>query len=194
MKLIIVGAGEVGFHIAQKLSSENKDVVVIDRNAEALERLTEHLDVQPLEGSGCDPRILKAAGIESAHTFLAVTDSDETNLIACFFANVLAPQVKKLARIRNEAYTQFQPGLLEKNLNLDKVINPDEEVVTSIERLIAFPEVEDVKEFAERRIQLVGFRLREDWPLACPDTAVKCRTSFYRGGCLPWRDPDRSDG
>lgn len=165
MKLVIVGAGEVGFHIAQKLSSESKDVTVIDKNPEALRRLTEHFDVQAIEGSGCDPHILKEAGIEEADAFLAVTDSDETNLIACFFANVLAPEVKKLARIRNEAYTHFQPGLLEHHLKIDKIINPDREVVAAIERLITFPDVEDVSELAEGKIRIAGFRATENSPV-----------------------------
>ncbi|MCX7823492.1 MAG: Trk system potassium transporter TrkA [Syntrophobacterales bacterium] len=161
MRFVIVGAGEVGFHIAQKLSSENKDVTLIDKNAEALRRITEHLDVQAIEGSGCDPHILKEAGLGEAETFLAVTDSDETNLIACFFANLIAPNVKKLARIRNEAYTHFQPGLLERHLKIDKIINPDRELVATIERFIMLPDAEDVSEFADGRIQLIGFRLSE---------------------------------
>ncbi len=159
MKLIIVGAGEVGFHIAHRLSQENKEVVVIDKNPEALRRLMELSDVQTLEGSGSDPRMLQAAGIEEAQTFLAVTDADETNLIASFYANLLAPRIKKLARIRNEAYSHFRPGLLEKHLNLDKIINPDEELVHTIERLIAVPDAEDVRELAEGRLQLVAVRV-----------------------------------
>lgn len=165
MKFVVVGAGEVGFHIAQKLSSENKDVTVIDKNPDTLRRITEHLDVQVIEGSGCDPNILKEAGLEEVDTFLAVTDSDETNLIACFFANLIAPDVKKLARIRNEAYTHFSPGLLEHHLRIDKIINPDREVVTTIERFIIFPDAEDVSEFADGKIQLIGFRVSEESPI-----------------------------
>lgn len=165
MKLIIVGAGEVGFHIAHRLSQENKEVVVIDKNPEALRRLSDLADVQTLEGSGSDPRMLQAAGIEEAQTFLAVTDADETNLIATFYANILAPKIKKMARIRNDAYTHFQPGLLEKHLNIDKIINPDQELVRTIERLIAVPDAEDVWELAEGRIQLIGIRVPFGSPL-----------------------------
>lgn len=165
MKLVIVGAGEVGSHIARKLSLENKDVTVIDKNPEALSRITEHLDVQAIEGSGCDPHVLKEAGIEEADAFLAVTDSDEINLISCFFANVLAPQVKKLARIRNESYTHFQPGLLEYHLKIDRIINPDREVAATIERLIVFPDAEDVSELAEGKIRIVGLRVNENSPV-----------------------------
>lgn len=159
MKLIIVGAGEVGFHIAHRLSQENKEVVVIDKNPEALKRVTEFADVQVLEGSGSAPKMLREAGIEEAQMFLAVTDSDETNIIASLYANILAPHIKKLVRIRNEAYTHFQPGLLEKYLNLDKIINPDQELVRTIGRLIAVPDAEDVWDLAEGRILLIGIRV-----------------------------------
>ncbi|ROQ89879.1 Trk system potassium transporter TrkA [Desulfosoma caldarium] len=159
MRVIIVGAGEVGFHIAHRLSQENKEVVVIDKNREALQRLSDLADVQTLEGSGSDPRMLQNAGIDEGQTFLAVTDSDETNLIATFYANILAPKIKKLTRIRNDAYTDFQPGLLEKHLNIDKIINPDQELVHTIEGLIAVPDAEDVWELSGGRIQLIGIRL-----------------------------------
>jgi Trk K+ transport system NAD-binding subunit len=107
LKAIIVGAGEVGFHIAKRLASENKDVVVIDRNPAVLQRILDHMDVQVLEGSGCSPLVLGEAGIAQADMLLAVTDSDEINLMACTFANMLAPGLTKLARIRNDEYTAY---------------------------------------------------------------------------------------
>ena len=86
MKIVIVGAGEVGFHIASRLAQENKDVVVIDFDPEALKRLSESLDVQTITGSGSSPAILEEAGIREAEIILAVTDSDEVNLVACLGA------------------------------------------------------------------------------------------------------------
>ena len=83
MKVIIVGAGEVGFHIASHLALENKDVVVIDNNPEAIRRVSDNLDVQVVTGSGSSPVILEEAGIQTAEIILAVTNSDETNLVAC---------------------------------------------------------------------------------------------------------------
>jgi trk system potassium uptake protein TrkA len=80
LRIIIVGAGEVGFHLAQWLESEQKDIVLIDRNPEVLKWVGEHLDVLTLNGSGADPGTLKAAGIEQADVLLAATDSDEVNL------------------------------------------------------------------------------------------------------------------
>ncbi|MDD2219916.1 MAG: NAD-binding protein, partial [Desulfoplanes sp.] len=82
MKIIIVGAGEVGFHCARRLAAESKEVVVIDRDPTVLTRLQDVLDIQILEGSGSNPEVLKQAGLKDADIFLAVTDSDETNLTA----------------------------------------------------------------------------------------------------------------
>jgi trk system potassium uptake protein TrkA len=172
MKVIIVGAGEVGFHIAQKLASENKDVVVIDRDAAALKRVFEYLDVQCIEGSGSNPYILQRAGIDNADVMLAVTDSDETNIIASMFTSSLSPNITKLVRIRNADYIRFQEDLrltrLERGektlttpgLDFGKIINPDEEVVKSIERLINFPQAEEINEFADGRVKLVGVRAK----------------------------------
>lgn len=105
VKIIIVGAGEVGYHFAEWLAQEKKEVVVIDINLEALQRVSDHLDVQILQGSGSNPRVLEDSGLKSADIILAVTDSDEVNLIACFFANVIAPPIHKVALIRNPDFT-----------------------------------------------------------------------------------------
>ncbi|NCC94770.1 MAG: hypothetical protein EOM10_16140 [Opitutae bacterium] len=98
MKIIIVGAGEVGFHIASHLASEDKDVVVIDADAEATRRVSERIDVQVLVGSGSSPTTLAEAGIHGAEILLAVTDSDEVNLVSCLVADIISPSTKKLAR------------------------------------------------------------------------------------------------
>lgn len=173
MKIIIVGAGEVGFNIAQKLASENKDVVVIDRDPAALKRVFEHLDVQCIEGSGSNPFVLQEAGIRDADVMLAVTDSDETNIIASIFTSSISPNITKLVRIRNTDYIRFQDDLrlerLERGenslttpgLDFGRVINPDEEVVKSIERLINYPQVEEINDFADGRVKLVGVRAKE---------------------------------
>ena len=86
MKIIIVGAGEVGFHAAQRLSSENQDVVLIDKDPEKIKRITENLDIQAILGSGTSPETLKISGVREADMLVAATDSDEANLIACLLA------------------------------------------------------------------------------------------------------------
>ncbi|UCG10944.1 MAG: Trk system potassium transporter TrkA [Deltaproteobacteria bacterium] len=166
MKIIIVGAGEVGFNIAQRLASEDKEVVVIDRSPEQLKQLSEVLDVQVVQGSGSSPGILEDAGIAGAEILLAVTDSDDTNLIACLFANFLAPGVIKVARIRDEKYSNYQ-HLLEKDiLKISLVINPEVEVVKTIQRLMSVPGAVDIGEFAQGRVKLIGIKVAGESPLA----------------------------
>ncbi len=156
--VVIIGAGEVGYHIAVRLSHEDKDVTVIDRNVTALRRLSESVDVKTLEGSGSSPKVMDEAGVAEADVLLAVTDSDDTNLIACFFANVLAPNAVKLARIRNEEYTLYRDALAQGVLNIGMVINPEVEVVKAIDRLITLPGAIDYSEFVDGRIRMVALR------------------------------------
>ncbi len=165
MRIVIVGAGEVGYHIAKRLSSEDKDVVVIDRDQAALRRVAEQLDVQHILGSGSSPRVLEEAGIKGADTLLAVTDSDETNLIACFFANALAPGLTKVARIRNEEYTDYQDALARDILNISMVINPEVETVRTVLHMLRLPGVREISEFAEGRISMLGVRVQAGHPL-----------------------------
>ncbi|MDZ7761785.1 MAG: Trk system potassium transporter TrkA [Desulfovermiculus sp.] len=165
MRIIIVGAGEVGFHIARRLSAENKDVVVIDRDPEVLDRVAERLDVETVLGSGSSPRILEAAGVKKARMLLAVTDSDEINLIACTFSNILASDLTKVARIRNPEYTDYQ-DILATDLHIDVVINPEQEVIDSIERLMGTPGAAEVSEFTDVKITLAGMWIRDTCRLA----------------------------
>jgi trk system potassium uptake protein TrkA len=169
VNIIIIGAGEVGFHIASRLSLENKDVIVIEKNADALRRISENLDVQNVEGCGSSPAILEQAGIEEADILLAVTDSDETNLVASLFANILSPATIKLARIRGEEYLMYQDALSHDPYGIDVIINPEVEAVKTVERLLQVPGAVDVGEFAEGRIKLIGVRLDAD----CPVTGTK---------------------
>jgi len=159
VKIVIVGAGEVGFHIASRLSLESKDVVVVDCNAEALQRLTDSIDVQTVIGSGSSPSILETAGIQDAEIMLAVTDSDEVNLVACLLADTLAPATKKLARLRGADFGRFHGAFRSNAPHIDTAINPDVEVVRTIERLMRVPGAVDVGEFADGRIKFVGVRL-----------------------------------
>ncbi len=165
MKVIIIGAGEVGFHIASHLARENKDVVVVDTNPETLRRVSDNLDVQVLQGSGSSPVVLEEAGIQSAEIMLAVTNSDEANLVACLVANILSPATKKLARIRNADYDGYHETFREKTPHIDTVINPDTEVVKTILGMMKVPGAVDVGEFADGRIKFVGIYLDDRSPL-----------------------------
>ncbi len=159
LKVIIVGAGEVGYHIAQRLTRESKQVVVVDTNSGALKRIAEALDVQTIRGSGSSPTILHDAGAEDADIILAVTDSDEVNIIACLFANIISPASTKLARIRDEEYILYRDALAQDLLNISAIINPEVEVVKNIDRLLSLPGAVDYSEFAGGRIRMVGMRV-----------------------------------
>ncbi|WP_338031060.1 Trk system potassium transporter TrkA [Desulfovibrio ferrophilus] len=161
LKVIIIGAGEVGYHIARRLSAEAKDVVIIDRDPKALKRIIESIDVQIIEGSGSVPGILQSAGIDEADVLLAVTDSDEINIIACTFASALAPDIVKLARIRNDEYVNVGEHSVKTLLNIDKTINPDVEVVKAIEQAVTVPQASEIIDFSGGRVKLVGYRIGE---------------------------------
>ncbi len=166
MKIIIVGAGEVGFHVASHLTLENKEVVVIDSDPAAIRRVSDSLDVQALEGSGSSPVVLEDAGIQDAEIILAVTDSDEANLVACLVANILSPSTKKLARVRNGDFDQYHDILREHAPHIDNIINPEIEVVKTIESMMRVPGAADVGEFADGRIQFIGIYLDKTSRLA----------------------------
>lgn len=161
MKVIIIGAGEVGFHLASRFAHENKDVVVIDNDPEALGRVSEHLDVQGILGSGASPVSLKAAGIKETEILLAVTNSDEVNLVACMAADIISPTTRKLARIRHVDFDDYHHTLKEAAPHIDTVINPEIEVVKSIERLMNVPGAVDVSEFADGHFKFIGIRLEQ---------------------------------
>ena len=166
MKIIIVGAGEVGYNIASRLASENKQVVVIDKDPDAIRRLSENLDIQVITASGSNPRILIDAGINEADILLAVTDSDETNLVACLMANIISPTTKKLARIRDADFDSYHHRFKTENPNIDTVINPEIEVVNTIRKLMDVPGAVDVGSFVDGQVKYVGIRLDQHSPMA----------------------------
>ncbi len=166
MKIIIVGAGEVGFHIATHLALENKDVVVIDKDPDAIRRVSDHLDVQVVTGSGSSPVVLEEAGIQAAEIILAVTNSDETNLVACLVADIISSSTKKLARIRNADFDNYHEHFLKQAPHIDTIINPDIEVVKTIQRMMSVPGAVDISEFADGRLKFVGVNLEDNSPLA----------------------------
>jgi trk system potassium uptake protein TrkA len=159
LKVIIVGAGEVGFNIASHLAFEDKNVVVIDSDPVAIRRVSDNLDVQVISGSGSNPLILEEAGLKQAEIIAAVTDSDETNLVACLVADIISPATKKLARIRDVGYDEFHDTFREYAPHIDTIINPEIEVVKTIEKLMAIPGAVDVGEFADGLVKFVGIHL-----------------------------------
>ena len=157
-RIVIIGAGEVGFHTTRRLAEEQRQVIVIDHDEEQLRKIQEAFDVQTLTGSGASPQVLRDAGIDKAELVLAVTNSDEVNIMACMFARELAPQATRVARVRNPDY-HLLPGFLEKSLGLSLLVNPEEEIVRSISRLITMPGSVEYHEFANRRIRMTGMKV-----------------------------------
>ena len=166
MKIIIVGAGEVGYNIASRLASENKRVVVIDKDIDAIQRLSENLDVQVIMASGSSPKVLIDAGINETDILLAVTDSDETNLVTCLMANMISPTTKKLARIRNQDFDSYYDRFKKENPHIDTIINPEIEVVNTIRKLMVVPGAVDVGDFADGQVKYIGLRIDRHSPMA----------------------------
>ena len=166
MKIIIVGAGQVGFNIASRLAYENKDVVVVDTDPVAIGNVSEKIDVDAIVGSGSSPAVLAEAGIKEADILLAVTDSDETNLVACLMADILSSTTKKLARIRKRDYDEFHHIFQDAAPHIDTIINPEIEVVKTIEQFMSVPGAVDVGEFADGRLKFVGIYMEKDARLA----------------------------
>ncbi len=157
MKIIIVGAGEIGFYIADKLCREGKQVVLIDNNNERLLSIEEHLDAQLIHGDGSSPELLKRAGIEQAEMLIAVSNCDEINLVACMIAQHFSSKTLKIARLRNPDYQRY-PEVF-KAFNVDLFINPEYEACIKIENLLAVAPAIDVVKFARGKVLLVGFRV-----------------------------------
>jgi trk system potassium uptake protein len=159
MKVLIIGAGEVGFHIANRIALENKDVVVIDNNPEAIRRISDILDVQVMVGSGSSPVVLEEAGIRNADIMLAVTNSDEINLVACLVTHMISPSTKKLGRLRAAHFDDYHDTFRTSMPHIDTIINPEIEVVKTIDLLMSFPGAVDVGEFAQGRVYFIGVTL-----------------------------------
>ncbi|MEW6162399.1 MAG: Trk system potassium transporter TrkA [Nitrospirota bacterium] len=164
MCVIIVGAGEVGYQIAKFLSLEFIDVVVIDKDKNKLKRVIEELDVAVVEGEGGDPSALKEAEADKADILLAVTDRDETNMIACLLAKVFNIP-RKIARIRNPEYFKNEKLLSKENLDIDPAINPELELAKAIVRLLEMPFATDVEDFEGGIIKVIGFKVPEKAPI-----------------------------
>lgn len=165
MKIIILGAGQVGGSLAAELASEANDITVIDTDAVRLRELGDRLDIRTVFGRGSFPTILRQAGADDADMLIAVTSSDETNMIACQVAYTLFRTPTKIARIRESAYLT-RGGLFHNDaVPIDVLISPEQAVTTYVKRLIEHPGALQVLDFAEGRVQLVAVRAYYGGPL-----------------------------
>jgi len=171
MRVIIVGAGEVGYHLAERLSQENQDVVVVDVDPDRAGRASELLDVMTVVGNGASIPVLEEAGIREARILLAVTSQDEVNLISCLAATRLGVNYT-IARISNPDYYARGSVLSRERLGIDLMINPEREAARETFQLLRSAAATDVANFAEGRVQLVGLVVRERAPVCGKTLAV----------------------
>jgi len=163
MRVIVIGAGEVGYNIADILSKEGSDVVIIDKDEERLKTVSENLDVQTVTGSGSSPQILKKAKLDQSDMVVAVTDSDETNMVACLLASVQSKGALKIARIRNPDLDKNSTIFDKNHLNIDLCINPERESVNNVINLIEYPGASEIIDFAGGRIKLAAFHVNSNF-------------------------------
>ena len=176
MRVIICGAGRVGTGIAQRLAEEDANVTVIDQTPELVRGITERLDVRGVVGSGSYPDVLVEAGAREADMIIAVTHSDEVNIVACQIAHSIFKIPTKIARIRARSYlqTRYADVFSRDNIPIDVIISPEREVAAAVIQRLTTPAAFDVKSFADDRVWAVGVRLREDTPiLATPLSQVR---------------------
>ena len=167
MKVIICGAGQVGWQIARHLSGEKNDVTVVDVNAELVRRATETLDVQGVVGFASHPDVLARAGARDADMIIAATHSDEVNMVCCQIAQSAFNVTRKIARIRAQEYldTAYSDLYNMDRLAIDVVISPEREVAEAALQRLAAPATFDTEMFMGGRAQLLGIQLSGDCPV-----------------------------
>ncbi len=166
MKIIILGASQVGRSMAEVLVGEGNDVTLVDINSDLLSQLQNRLDIRTVVGHAAYPSVLENAGAADADLVLAVTDSDEVNMTACQISDTQFNTPTKIARIRSTEYLKH-PELFdtENGIKIDVVISPEEILTNHISRLIEYPGSLQVLDFADGLVQLVGMKMFSDSPL-----------------------------
>jgi trk system potassium uptake protein TrkA len=160
MRIVIVGAGEVGTHLARRLSGEGQDVVVIESNTERAASIAEHLDVLTITGNGASIPVLEQAGIRRARMMLAVTSSDEVNVLACLAASRFEVEYK-VARVSNPEFYSKGSVLSRDQLGIDLMINPQQECAWETFQLLNSAAATDLVPFGDGSIHLIGVRVKE---------------------------------
>ncbi len=166
MKIIIIGAGQVGGTLAENLVGENNDITIIDRDGNSLRNLQDKFDLRVVEGHGANPDVLREAGAQDADMLVAVTNNDETNMIACQIAYTMFNTPNKIARIRNESYLNNKATLFHNGaIAVDHLIAPEQLVTDYIKRLIDYPGALQVVHFANNKVGLVALKAYYGGPL-----------------------------
>ncbi|UWQ89609.1 Trk system potassium transporter TrkA [Rhodobacteraceae bacterium M382] len=179
MKVIICGAGQVGWQIARHLSGELNDVTVVDSNPDLVRRATETLDVQGIAGFASYPDVLDQAGARDADMIIAATHSDEVNMVTCQVAHSVFSIQRKIARLRSQSYlTAIYSDLYRRDhLPIDVVISPEREVAAAAMRRLSAPAAFDTETFMEGQAQLLGITIQEDCPVV--NTPLRQLTDLF---------------
>ncbi len=181
MKIIICGAGRVGMSIAEHLATEDNDITVIDSKAEALQKITELYDVQGVLGLASHPSVLNDAGVEDTEMIIAVTESDEINIMACHLSHLLFNIPTKIARIRSREYLneKFLDLFQEGKIPIDHIISPEEEVASAIVKQWRTPGAFDVAEFCNSQVTMLGILCNDNCPIL--DTPLRELVDLFPG-------------
>ena len=179
MKVLICGAGQVGFGIAERLSAEENDVSIIDNSPGLIQRVSDMLDVRGFVGHGSHPDVLDEAGAPDADMIIAVTLHDEVNMVACQVAHSLFNIPTKIARVRSQSYLEshWRDLFSRENMPIDVIISPEIEVGDMVLRRLSLPGAFETVSFGDGLINLVGVTCEEDCPVV--DTPLKQLTELF---------------
>ncbi len=164
MKILVVGSGQVGFFLCDRLSREGHEVTLIDQDEAAVERAQDRLNVLGVVGNGASAEILEQAGIKDVEIFIAVTNMDEVNILACLIAREYQVEIL-IARTKNIEYTSRKAILSKEKLGIDLLINPEDAVAEELSKLACNSKAFDVAEFADGQILFQGYRIEPDSPI-----------------------------
>ncbi len=194
MKIIILGAGQVGGTLAENLANEENDITVVDTDTTRLRELQDKIDIRTIQGKASFPGVLKQAGADEADMLVAVTNSDEVNMVACQIAYTLFHTPSKIARIRQAAYLKNESLFANAALPIDVLISPEQVVTNYIKRLLERPGALQVLDFAEGRVQLVAMKAYYGGPLVghelryirehMPNVDTRVAAIFRRGNAI----------
>ncbi|MFW2586830.1 Trk system potassium transporter TrkA [Sagittula sp. SSi028] len=167
MKVIICGAGQVGWQIARHLSGERNDVTIVDNNPDLVRRATDSLDVQGISGFASYPDVLDRAGARDADMIIAATFSDEVNMVTCQVAHSVFSVPRKIARLRSQSYLQaiYSDLYRREHLPIDVVISPEKEVAEAALQRLSAPVAFDTEKFLDGGAQLIGLSIDDDCPI-----------------------------
>lgn len=179
MKIIICGAGEVGYSLAKYLSSEGMQVTVIDEDAEKLQKITGTIDVRSIAGKTYNPSTLEDAGVRDADLLISVSENDESNIVACEMAKILFNIPNTIARIKEKELLskKWLDLFLDKGFKIDNIISPENEVANMLARLVAVSGAHDLISFVDDKVRLIGLKLDENCPVL--DTPLKQLTELF---------------